>query len=329
MSFPSFLLAAPTDFNNDQISDPAVIDIQEDNTLRWEALILGSSTELATGFGNSEDHLAVASYDGANTNLATISSAGIWTIDQLSNFTHGAANALYVAGGDFDGDGKADAAYTSNVCESKRSKTYIVINPIESPLSINFRTSKGYYYKTFLDANGDGKDDFCWTVPIESNNKLTGRFKMICKDVQSNKKIANFAVKKLQNCPLTLRNLFGSDYVITYRMTETATEKETKITILNASGRTIKTLFVDKVGAILIGQYQAGNSEQIVIANSDGSGLIYNLETDLVTSITFPVGVAFDQSNINYFTTDSVNPNCFCSSKIINKNGGECQKTIE
>ncbi len=325
---PSLLLGIPFDFDSNGLSDPSSTKVNSTNQLKWSTKINAVEIPLSLAFGSLVDHVAAANYFDQETNLATIDYSGRWNIfklvGQTGTFIHGATNALYLSGADFDGDGLADAAYSNNVCEQKPSKTFFKLNPLgASPIEISFPTGKGFFYKTYLDTNNDGRDEFCIANPIKSKSTMNGRFQLICYDVLSKQKVLGINLKKLYEAPRPLRNRSGADYILTYRNLSNST----LIRVIDVTGKTIKNIKIELSGKIILGQFQEGSVEQIAVVDTNDRARIYNLETNKIRNLSFPSGAPFDHTNINYFTSASNNYNCFCNTTVIQANGGSCQTT--
>lgn len=309
--------AAPGDFSGTGLSNPAVIEAGDN--LIWKEFQNNELVIIDSGFGVLGNHLANADYTGdGKTEPAVIDNDGKWTVKTEageSSFQHTTENALYIAGADFDGDDRADAAISTNSCSKKRSRTEILLNPLDSTTEISFKTGKGYDFKIFADVNGDGRDDLCFATPVLINRVLQKRFKIICKDVLSGEKIAKLNIGKLFEAPLPLKIKNQPDYFVLSRVRRGSTI----VKIIDSHGKKITKIKFKSKGTLLIGNYLHLDSQQIILVGETNS-FIYDHKTGLISEVSFPAGIPFDDININIFNDGK----CFCNSGDIIRNNGNC-----
>ena len=191
--------ATPNDYNADGTSDPSVVQII-DSDLHWLSLINNATAIIKSTFGTNGNHLAPGNYSGEGLEPAYISSDGIWHL--LNNgvedsFLFGSDDTHFIAGADFDGDGIDDIAYSTNACKKSKSEFIIRFDPLNSQSSNDLGSGRGFYFKTFMDANGDGRDDICYARPIKKDGIFQTTFTMRCKDATTRNRIARF---KLGHC---------------------------------------------------------------------------------------------------------------------------------
>jgi hypothetical protein len=114
------IAAVPNDFDRDGVSDITRVEIESDGTLTWKAVLStnGSSTTLGM-LGQEGNQLAMAQWLGAGTQIGIVSEEKggdgiVWSIIDSSgtriNRVFGRKGDLVISGGDFDGNGVADAA---------------------------------------------------------------------------------------------------------------------------------------------------------------------------------------------------------------------------
>ena len=137
-----------------------------------------------------------------------------------------------------------------------------------------------------MDADNDGDDDICFAQYINNRN-----FRVICKDVQSNTKIATRNIGKFYNKPLSLKRAGQADQIVLWKKVGNST----KITMVSASGQKTNAT-VSATGKMLSGDWLGTGSQQIGIANG-GVLTIFNPLSSTVSTTAIPSGIAFDCSN--------------------------------
>lgn len=110
----------PNDFDSDGISDLTHVEKESDNSLTWKAQLSGTNQSTTLGsLGQLGNHLAMAQWLGSGTQIGVVAvdqASGnlVWSILDNSSVkvekTFGKVGDLVVSGGDFNGNGTADAA---------------------------------------------------------------------------------------------------------------------------------------------------------------------------------------------------------------------------
>ena len=305
--------AAPSDFDGDGVSDPAVV--VAGNPLRWEAQTTAGATVITPEFGALGVHLAAAHYTGTSrTEPAYISSNGTWSVllgtGATASFSHGAPGSTYFAGADIDGDGKADALYHTNTCTTSRTELYAVSDPLGPQLTrYRVQGGSGRFFSTYGDTNGDGKDEFCSLAPVRDGRAPRGRFRMTCKDVTTGAVAAQLNVGKVYTRPIPVKSGTGKSDRFALAQEENGT---TIVRVLNAKGRLLQRVVFPATGYLLVGNYlSSGTGEQLAIAANDRL-LIFNPTVKSFVLAAIPAGIAFDEFNANHFPP--LNDNCICTS---------------
>ena len=318
---PLCSFAAPTDFNGDGQSDPS--SVSNSTILKWSSKILNNLETIDSDFGRLGHHLASGNYKNSKTIPATIRNTGNWVIndaDQTTTISFGAEDALYIAGGNFNGNGLNDLAYSTNYCSKKSSTAEILLNPLTTSSRTSIPNGRGNHFKTFGDVNGDGRDEICNALPIKINGKITPKFRMICRDAITARKFRAIRLGQVNNTPLPVKRLGKSDLFLVYNKTRTTTN----IRLINAKGRVLRKSKIPSTGVVLVGNYLPSTTTQQVAIVKDGVGTLYNIDTRGFSTVSFPEGIVFDDININSFVEDERNT-CICKSSQIRKNGS-CPK---
>jgi hypothetical protein len=312
---PLSLYSAPTDFNNDGVSDISAVTIGD--KLKWESQISGIKETIVSEFGVPGDQLVPGRYVSGATQPAVLKDTYSWRVYTeagVKTFKHGEDNALFLAGADFDGDGITDAAYTTEFCSRKVSTAKIITNPLgTAPKSYSRTLGRGNSFKTFADVNNDGKDDICYTKAATVNGKIQSKFNLACYDVISGTKIDQFAIGYVFRTPHRLKTATGADHIVTLN----PSSSKTIVNIFNTNGKKLKRFTFKGKGIILIGNFTKSTTETEQIAYAIGKNAkVYDLTSDTFTDVTAPEGIHFDDINIVDFKDDPGN-NCQCSSKHI------------
>jgi hypothetical protein len=327
--------AVPSDFDGDGISDPAVVVVNNKNTLRWNVLLAGEETRVAIGFGELGVHLMAADYIGQNsTQPSYLESNGTWHVmlDEERTFRHGADGATYLGGADINGDGKDDALFHTNTCKAKeKAVLQAIADPFGKPLLYSVEGGKGNLFTTYGDVNGDGSDDFCWLKPNKvRKKKFKGRFTMRCKDVPTGAEVARFKLGRVYGRPLPIKN--GLNSPVLFALPRKGGTK-TIVKIVNTKGKTIvKKISYNSTGPLLVGNYLGyANQEQIAMSRN-ASLSVFDLASQTSIVLPAPSGINFDDINIVHF--DKALDDCYCTTDRARKNGtcrtrggggGQCQ----
>lgn len=314
----SSIHAAPTDFNGDGISDPSIVT--NSANLNWESIINNIPTSVETNFGQLGQHLCNANYSGTTTQACTIRENGNWVVRVEGSgevVTYGEDDATYISGGDYNGNGFADFAYSTKACSRKRSHFKVLLDPLGSAVEKTFKAGKGNHFKTFADVNGDGKDDLCYAYPRVIRKVLTNKYRMKCKDVTTGSLVKSFNVGRLYNIPLRIKVPNNPDYILNHNNRRS----RTRIKVFNVNGKIIASHAFETKGDLVVGNYTNSDTgiEQIAMVNGT-AGTVFDIASKTTGSKSFPQGIVIDDININSFTDDT-NGTCYCTAKHIAKNG--------
>ena len=308
-SFPLFNSFA-CDVDLDGIDDPTAYEQQPDGTWIWRSILsTDNSTMMATNFGSATSYPAPGRYLGAGTPelYGHVDSLFFWTvlkpdmeIDQL-NF--GRVDVSYMASRDYDGNGVTDLAKFLNrcnklkvSCKRKRVRGNFLVNISDgTDTFINPVTNTGLFgggldAHFVMDANADGRDDVCYAKSLKKQPK---NFKVICKDVSTQKKVRSNKIGRLFNNPLSLKRAGSSDYIVLWK--EKKKTVETKLTIIDPSGgKTNVTM--PAVGKVIVGDWLGLGSQQVGVAVG-GVLNIYEPIGGAMSSMLIPAGTPIDCDN--------------------------------
>ncbi len=313
--FSSWLFSTPLDYDFDSISNPSVVNANADSSLSWSYLNNAQNVvKSLNSFGELGNNLMPGSYENSETIQAVVNKDGKWSFATHSSIDFGVSNSLYIGGGDFDGDSVSDLAYTTRACKKGRSNFKALMNPLTVAInSRKIRVGKGNYFKFFYDADNDGADEICYVLPIKRSGNITRKFKAICKDVLSGRKVKSIKLGKIYSQPQVLRVRNDRDLILINRQRK----KKTIFRVLDYNGKVLSNISVQKKGTIVLGNFLNANIEDIAIVE-DGNGILIHPLTKVVSQKEFPSGIPYDHNNFAHF--NSVNK-CFCDSGILKKYG--------
>ncbi|MCB0335295.1 MAG: hypothetical protein KDD62_03295, partial [Bdellovibrionales bacterium] len=214
------VFAAPNDFDGDGVSDPSVVLNQ--SSLDWYSIFSGSEQSLTKSFGQLGNNLATGHYTGAKTSQpAHVNSSANWFIlvgEDRVKIPSGSDQATYMAGADVDGDGKDDLMYYENACQRKKVVVHALLDPLnQTATTVSMTGGEGYNHSFYMDANGDTRDDFCWVTSRKRAGTWSQRFRVFCKDVLSDQRIAHFTLGKIYARPEPLKVPGAADMLMSYR----------------------------------------------------------------------------------------------------------------
>lgn len=306
--FTSLVLAQEiqTDFNSDGKSDFASVKVEDTGALAWQFSGVDAATGQGTTVGTLGEvgqHIILARWRGRavpEIGVLSLSQDGtklLWTIVD-ENGTQvvkqfGEAGDIAFSGGDFDGNGFADAAVAT---VSSGHVTWKVWHdpfngvPDTSIKQFTFGNSK----ETLFYANPDGSADWVGRIAksgkkgvVRLRNVVTGEVKLI-------KGFPSFAASNVKPRPFPIRGLDGKD-VLAFEYTKNGT---TKYQFANMSGAEFYSKSYPGTPVSVVGEFATSSGEELGV-NLSTSFRVLNPFSRKAVKYPRKSGIPVDFININ------------------------------
>lgn len=297
--------SAQSDFDGDGLSDITLIDIQEDDDLRW--LVRSSETQVLsplTTFGRVGDHIALGRWiSTTEPDVAVIrkpedGDQGVWRLrldNGIRSRTFGDIDGLFMAGADFDGSGLADGAV---VTVENGSLTWNIWQDIlaEEPGSQNqISFGKGVQGAFFL--NPDGTRD--WLAVSQYLSKRN-RLRLSIRDTQSSQvRRINLAVAERVGRPVPIAASDGRDNVLLYRKAGGVY----RVFVFALNGQRIFKGKLRGKGDLIVGNFTSDPGEEMAV-QAGATFRILNPVTAARSELQLENAIPVDEVNVNSFSLD-------------------------
>lgn len=318
----TYSLTFACDLDGDGLDDLIAFE----NETEWKWNYIRSSDDVLvtrTSPGDTNTLPTPGKYFGGNQEyLAVIDiKEGTWLVENPPSFnpdvdfntTNFAVQdpRSYIAGQDFNGDGVSDMAKFVGACSRLKESCLrfttltgnFLLNStdgVDTLVPSGIRTASGIFGRamsalTAIDANGDGKDDICYTLPRRLRDPR--QFRAICKDVVSGDRIARTKIGKLYGAPIPIE-IAGTNYLVLWKRSR-GTVSIRFLNMINKNLRIVAKpqIVMDKGTSPLVGKWLAGNTEQIGFIVNGTELHIYNPLTEAITIETLPNGTPISCKN--------------------------------
>jgi len=296
--------AAPNDFDGDGISDMTRVEFAADDSLVWKANLStsGVTTTLGT-LGKKGDHLAMAQWFGSGTQIGVVSESAsddslVWTVLNTSGtpaqFSFGRKGDLVVAGGDFNGNGVADAAVVRLV--GGKAIWQVVLDPLISgiiqPTEVSFgRTGDRAFYAR---ADGSGLD-WIGVIGKGAGNRSAGRMRnIVTGEVKRFNRLPRIASQGTRPRAFPIRQTSGPD-LIGFQI---PSGSSTRVLVTTISGSTVYSGTFQGAGISVVGDFNSGSGYEVAYQAAEESAVVNPVIKDK-TQASFLDGVAVDEVNLN------------------------------
>lgn len=301
------------DLDGDGIDDPTTYQDDGLGSYTWQSLMSSDhSTKIVNSFGQTNQFPVPANYLGESepANYAYIDTSFFWKLllppsEEFSGLNFGRADASYLAGHDFNGDGYDDAAKIIDRCTKfrknclrRRAFLNVVFNSVEDERPFaDVSLTIGFFGNALspvfvMDANNDGRDNLCIGKPLKKKRKI---FKFRCYDIETEAVVQTFKTGRLHNLPLSA-NINGADVAVLWKAQNR--KGRTQIRLIDANGNTT-TAYIDVTGTVLVGDWLGTGSDQVGVA-SNRQLHVFNTLTSDKTVISLPSGTPIDCNNNLY-----------------------------
>lgn len=314
----SSAFAAGADYDGNGFAEVPVITTSSNGTFKWRLFdpVSGNVSLFTSGLGRPGDQLILANWIYSKVTSAgalsrpTQYSGGrlVWTIrtlvrknGQSSVLEHrkflGRRGEIIITGGDFNGDGFADALVLTNRGTGKYTWG-LRGNFFQSSYNPGLNQNRAYFPfgrwgidKPFF-LNPDGKRD--WFAVLSCPASSACRVVMTQPFTRQTKSISVGAVKDPSRVPVPVGQDDGTDLLGFVSDTGTSTS----ITFKNLRGATVRSVTVPLQGTVTVGNYGPGPGEEVCVS-ANGNFVVLNPITGRSTTLSGPVGLAADAININ------------------------------
>jgi hypothetical protein len=300
--------AVPNDFDNDGISDLTRVEIQDDQSLVWKAVLSSTSLEATLGaLGQEGDHLIMAQWLGSGTQIGVVSeeSGGdglVWAIIDTGGVkiekTFGKKGDLAISGADFNGNGFADAAVAR--LAGGRAEVEVAFDLFaESTVStqkFKFGKSGDRIFYARMESNGA---DWLGVVGKGSRGRADARMRnLVTGELRRFSRFPKIAVQGSRPRAFAVRQEQGADLVAF----QSTVGGNTRLSIFSLNGARVASTDVAGTGIAVVGEFTAGAGYEILFQGSDES-VVVSPSPLQVSQGTYVGGVAADEININVVGT--------------------------
>jgi len=301
--------SAPLDFNGDGTSDYVEVQIDEGGALSWHLLVEGTSSSLGL-LGEVGDHLIPARWvsPGGAPGIGVITVDGtevLWRVSGSGTpLRFGSPQDLFLAGGDFDGSGLADAVIRSR--QGRKMRWRVKPDPFggtsTSERSFAFGTPRSIAF--YMNPAGSGDE-----AAIIQSRRVRGEVRPIVRTRSLAGAVRSFATltgfPAAAGRPWPVAQGDGRDALAFI----SAGTSQSTVECIGRRGVRLSRGTVAGAGTVLVGDYHTSPGEELAIQSGGGSFSLYSCTAGDLGSITFGEGIPVDEVNINTFA-DSAPEGC-------------------
>lgn len=301
--FPTYVSAAPLDFDGDGLSDRVRVEIEQNGSLRWRSL--GDTAAQTLGLsGRAGDHLIAGNWQSptepvvgyvrleSDDNLT-------WTLGPGNNqqsATFGTGSQLVVSGGDFNGDGLVDAALVG--VSGRKLRWQINSSLFNGGSSTSYTHGRRQDIAFYMNFNGLRDGAAILRQPAEGN------FRVLVRDMVSGRvaKI-NRISRALKNYgrPSPLMDPGGRDVLLFSRKMGA----RTAAWVIDRRGKRIWRSSVSESVDTVVGDFLSEPGEEFAFGTSEGYQVV-NPFSKVLVLLESPDGIAVDHVNVNAFREDDI-----------------------
>ena len=296
--------AVPNDFDGDGVSDLTRVEIGSDDALTWKATLStsGATSTLGT-LGKKGDHLVMAQWLGIGTQIGVVSESTaddsiVWTVVNGAGtpvqFSFGSKGDLVVAGGDFNGNGVADAAVVRLV--DGKATWQIALDPMTSgsvqPAEVVFGKAGDRVFFARVDSTAV---DWIGVIGKGSGNRSVARMRnLVTGEVRRFSRIPKLASQGSRPRAFPIRQASGAD-LLGFQVSSGST---TRLTVSAFSGVRAYSAAFAGTGISVVGEFNASPGYEVAYQAAEESVVISPTAGE-ERETTFVDGVAVDEVNLN------------------------------
>jgi hypothetical protein len=299
--------AVPSDFDADGISDHVYVEIENDDSLTWKAVLSDSgSTSTLGSLGVEGNELAMAQWLGTGTQIGVVSEETdgeglVWSIlndsDVQVDKVFGKKGDLAVAGADFNGNGIADAAVVRLVNGRARWEIALDLFNEAEPQTISVRFGKTGDRAFFARADESGLDSIAIMRAARNGARSVARLKnLMSGEVQRVTRMPRYASQGSRPRAFPVQQVSGAD-LLAFQRNRGSTAR---IIVFSQDGTRVKRDVISGADAIsVVGEFnQTSPGLEIGVQGSTQSVIISPTTNETITD-SFAGGVAVDEINLN------------------------------
>jgi hypothetical protein len=275
--------AVPADFDADGVSDVTRVTKQSDGSLVWSATL--SSTGIVTtigSLGRAGDTPLMAQWVGGKTQIGVVSpnvetTEGLqWSIISESGIrvdkSFGQKGDVVVAGGDFDGNGSADAAVVRLV--DGQAVWEIALDLFAAPEAVVKEVTFGKRGdRVFFARIDDSGVDWLGVIGKGSKGRAQARFRnLVTGEIRRFARMPKIAVTGTRPRPFPIRQSSGPD-LLGFQVVKGS---GTTISVFSIEGARVSLSTFSDSGALAIGEYNSGPGFEFVFLQGGASAVVVN-----------------------------------------------------
>jgi len=312
----SFAQVVQGDFNADGVSDIPLISIGTDSSLSWS--LHNTATGIASALssvGSNGDHIILSHWKGTalpQIGVVTLDANDkdvVWRIINDEGATEerqfGTKSHTLLSGGDFNGNGVADAA----IATIKRSRVSWQISkdtfsfPVGQPSIATVQFGKNGDRIFF--ASPDGVSDWIGTFGNSPSGGTILRLKsMVTGEVRTSTKFPKTFTKSPRPRPMPIKQDNGVDILGFAIQSKT----NTKVFFRTLTGESVSQVELAGKGDIIVGNFTSASGEEIAIKTATGFHVV-NPTSLAAADLTTADGIPVDEININSITVSGSSSN--------------------
>lgn len=295
----------PNDFDGDGISDRTWVTIESDKSLTWKAEFSSTRSEQNLGsLGKAGDAVIMAQWleSGTQIGVASLnetSGAISWTIQNPDGTTtskvFGKRGDVVVSGGDFDGNGLADAAVVR--LQNNKAVWYVAFDlfaassPLKKTITFGQEGDRVFYAR----AVGTSPADWIGVMRQSDGGKSLARMmNLVSGSVKQFARLPKFASEGTRPRAFPIRQDSGAD-LLGFMV---PTGGQTSLKVFALTGVATSSAVFAGSGVSVVGEYLQGSGYEVVYESGDEAVVLNPRDIDLTE--TLPLGgVPVDEININ------------------------------
>lgn len=294
----------PNDFDGDGTSDRTWVEIESDKSLTWTTEL--SSTRANSGLGSlgeAGDVVTMAQWLSGGTqigvaSLNTESEEIEWSIRDSQGVVRtksfGKKGDLVVAGGDFDGNGLADAAVVR--LEQGRARWEIRHDLFASDAPIERSVVFGQAGDRVFYARAEGTSSTDWVGVVRKGTRSRSVARMM--DVTSGMvkqfaRLPRFASEGSRPRPYPIRQASGPDLI----GFSAASSGRTSVKVFSLQGAAVASAVFAGSGTSVVGEFLQGTGQEVLYESGEDAAIFNPAEIDITESVALG-GIPVDEINV-------------------------------
>ena len=273
--------AVPNDFDQDGVSDVTLIETASDGSLVWRATLSssGAASQLGT-LGKDGDTPAMAQWLGNATQIGVVSASDElsdslqWSIrgidGAISQRGFGKKGDVVVTGGDFNGNGTADAAVVRLVDgKAVWDIAFDLFTTQEAtPQQLTFGKRGDRVFFARID---DTTVDWVGVIGKGSRGRAQARFRNLkTGEIRRFNRMPKMATAGDRPRPFAIRQAFGSD-LLGFQVVKNST---TTLSVFSMAGERVLLSNLTGNGSLAVGDYNEGPGYEMVFQGSESTAVV-------------------------------------------------------